>query len=157
MPAATAHSASQPLYHSDDFRIEESVGFLIAQVRARLLAAIDAEATAFDITAAQWMVLMHLANGYAETAGELCRCSNTDTGSMTRMLDRLADKGLIARERSDDDRRVVKLRLTAAGRALAPQLPGVACRALNQHLRGFSREEHDLLKSLLRRMLANAE
>src|SRR2546421_2223056 len=37
--------------------------------------------------------------------------------SMTQMLDRLADAGLVERVRSDNDRRIVAARLTDAGRS----------------------------------------
>ena len=76
---------------------------------------------------------------------------------MTRMIDRLVRKGLLRRARDAKDRRVVRLELTEAGRRLARKLPPVAVKVLNQHLRGFSGAEFEQLKSLLRRMLANAD
>jgi DNA-binding MarR family transcriptional regulator len=55
----------------------------------------------------------------------------------------------------DNDRRVVRLELTAAGRKLTEQMSVVAAKVLNQHLRGFTRAELDRLKALLQRMLDN--
>jgi DNA-binding MarR family transcriptional regulator len=99
---------------------------------------------------------MRIATGCASTAAELCRFSRYDTGSMTRMLDRLEEKGLIHRVRSSTDRRVIHLELTHAGRELYTLLPPVAIKVLNEHLRGFTRDELDLLKQLLNRMRANS-
>jgi DNA-binding MarR family transcriptional regulator len=76
---------------------------------------------------------------------------------MTRMLDRLQEKGLIRRVRSDRDRRVVRLELTEAGRDLYTLLPPVAIKVLNAHLSGFTRDELDQLKGFLKRMRANSE
>jgi DNA-binding MarR family transcriptional regulator len=145
-----------PLYSPDTWSLDESLGYLLAQVRGRIVAAIDAELAELDITWAQWGILLKIASGKGETASDLCR-SGCDTGSMTRMLDRLEQKGLISRERSTEDRRVVLLRLTDAGKALYPLLPPIAVKVLNHHLRGFNREELETFKSYLRRMLANAE
>lgn len=145
-----------PLYSSDTWTLDESLGYLLAQVRGKLVAAIDAELAQLGITWAQWGILLKIASGKGDTASDLCR-SGCDTGSMTRMLDRLEEKGLISRERSMEDRRVVLLRLTEAGQALYPQLPPIAVKVLNHHLRGFNREELESMKSFLRRMLANAD
>lgn len=147
----------EALYTEDSYRIEESVGYLLAQLRARLVSAVDAEAAAYDITAAQWSTLLYIGNGHGRTAAELCRRTSCDTGSMTRMLDRLEEKGLIRRCRSTEDRRVAHIEFTPAGAALYPKLPSIAIRVLNRHLRGFTREELDQLKDYLRRMLANSE
>jgi DNA-binding MarR family transcriptional regulator len=76
---------------------------------------------------------------------------------MTRMLDRLQEKGLIQRVRSDKDRRVVRLELTGTGRDLYTLLPPVAIKVLNAHLKGFTRDELDLFKDFLNRMRANSE
>jgi DNA-binding MarR family transcriptional regulator len=76
---------------------------------------------------------------------------------MTRAIDRLEAKALVRRERSQQDRRVVTLVLTDAGRAAAALVPPVMVRALDAHLAGFSADERQLLVALLTRMLANGE
>jgi DNA-binding MarR family transcriptional regulator len=72
---------------------------------------------------------------------------------MTRLIDRLAAKGLVERLRSDTDRRVVRLTLTPAGEAVAAHIPQVLAEVNNAYLRGFSRDEWQMLTQLLRRML----
>jgi DNA-binding MarR family transcriptional regulator len=80
-----------------------------------------------------------------------------DTGSMTRILDRLEEKGLVRRERGRDDRRVVFLRVAAAGRAQLPRLRAAGSRVLEDHLAGFNPAEVDNLKSYLGRMIENGK
>jgi DNA-binding MarR family transcriptional regulator len=75
---------------------------------------------------------------------------------MTRMIDRLEAKGLVKRTRCADDRRVVRIALSTTGREICDQMPAVIVKVLNRHLAGFDGEELELLKSFLRRMLANA-
>jgi DNA-binding MarR family transcriptional regulator len=76
---------------------------------------------------------------------------------MTRMLDRLEEKGLIRRVRSSKDRRIACLELTEEGRDLYPLLPPVAIKVLNAHLKGFTFEEVALFKDFLNRMRANSQ
>jgi len=69
-----------------------SVGYLMARARASLLAGLDAELAPFGLNAMQYAVLKHLADGNARTAADLCRHMYYDTGSMTRILDRLEEE-----------------------------------------------------------------
>lgn len=156
LPPASGQD-EEPLYSAESWTMDESLGYLLHQVRGRLVAAIDTELEPLDITWAQWGTLLKIANGHARTASELCRSMTCDTGSMTRMLDRLEQKDLIRRERSSEDRRIVELSLTAAGQKLYPRLPPIAVKVLNQHLRGFKRDELETMKGFLRRMLANSD
>ena len=148
--------ADEPLYSGDDYRPEESVGLLIGMVRSQMMASLDDELADLGLTGAQLPVLHWICQSREATAATLCRSIGSDTGSMTRMLDRLEEKGFIRRVRSLDDRRVVHLELTAAGKALRPMITPRVVKVLNRHLTGFTRQELELLKGLLRRILANA-
>jgi DNA-binding MarR family transcriptional regulator len=107
------------------------------------------------LTHAQWVPLFKLYHGDASTAAELARECQLDGGAMTRTLDRLEAKGLVARVRSSEDRRVVNLELTREGREAARQIPAVLCKVQNAFLQGLSVQEWEQLKSLLRRILDN--
>jgi DNA-binding MarR family transcriptional regulator len=74
---------------------------------------------------------------------------------MTRMLDRLEDKELVRRRRSDDDRRVVHLELTDKGARIGDEIQPLINAELLRHLRGFSDKEISTLADFLRRMLEN--
>jgi DNA-binding MarR family transcriptional regulator len=152
-----APDGPHPLYTPENYHPEDSIGRLIADVSGRLLAAFDEELTGMGITGAQWVILMRIARGCGSTAAELCRFSRYDTGSMTRMVDRLEEKGLVRRVRSRTDRRVIHLELTEAGQDLYPLLPPVAIKVLNAHLKGFTSDELELFKSFLNRMRANSQ
>ncbi|WP_232368467.1 MarR family winged helix-turn-helix transcriptional regulator [Azospira inquinata] len=146
---------SEPLYTPETYTLDDSIGYLLSSVKNRLVQSMDAEMADLGMTGAQLPILMSLAHGRAKTAADLCRCMNYDTGSMTRMLDRLEEKGIIARERSATDRRIIHLKLTPAGRDIYPALVNKIIRVLSLHLQGFSAEELDLFRDFLRRMLAN--
>ena len=108
------------------------------------------------LTNAQWKPLFKLSATESSTVAELARVCTLDAGGMTRLLDRLEAKGLCQRERSSEDRRVVNLALTEAGREAAKEIPVVLSRVHNAFLEGFSYEEWQALKGYLRRMLDNA-
>ncbi len=154
VPAAVSHPA---VYDRDAYVHEASVGLLLRRVTDSLRQQIDRRLAAHDLTHAQWMPLFKIAKGEAVTMVVLARDMCLDPGATTRALDRLEAKGLVRRERSQDDRRVVNLVATEAGQAVAAQVWGVLADVLNEHLAGFDRQEFDLLMSLLQRMLANGE
>jgi DNA-binding MarR family transcriptional regulator len=138
-------------------RQDLSVGLLMGRARTSLLSALDRELERFGLSGMQFAVLKHLADGSARTAADLSRLMHHDTGAMTRLLDRLEEKGLVHRERCRDDRRVVFLRVAAAGRAQLPRLLAVGTRVLEAHLAGFSPAEVAALKDYLGRMIANGK
>lgn len=136
---------------------QESVGYLMRRIVGSIQAAADRELEPQGLTHAQWVPLYKLHLGHASTAAELSTACELDAGAMTRTLDRLESKGLVRRVRSGADRRVVNLELTDEGRASAAAIPQALCAVLNDHLRGFTTEEWQLLKSLLARMLENGQ
>jgi DNA-binding MarR family transcriptional regulator len=75
--------------------------------------------------------------------------------SMSRMLDRLEEKDLLRRERSESDRRVVHLHLTTKGKKVANRIWPIVVEGMHVHLDGFKKEELAQLNDLLGRMLAN--
>lgn len=154
--AAAAGGATPAFYRPQGYRPEDSVGYLMRRILSTVAIEIEHEMAPNGLTNAQWIPLFKLSIGSASTAAELARECDLDAGAMTRLLDRLEAKGLLKRVRSCEDRRVVNLELTAEGRAAAQKIPGALCRVQNAHLRGFSKAEWELLKSLLRRILDNA-
>lgn len=128
---------------------------LINRLRVELIDAMDRELAQFDISAPQLIVLASVANNEADSASKLCRSISYDPGAMTRMIDRLEQKRLIRRVPHPDDRRATNLELTAAGKALYPQLIGAKETVQAQFLRGFSKDEVATLEGLLNRLLEN--
>ena len=138
-----------------DFRIEDSVGYLLARSRTMLAKAADAALAEHNITHAQGSILIKLATGGCTTAADFARELYIDAASMTRMIDRLEKRGLLARAPNPDDRRQFKLRLTNEGTLLVEKLPALYTATLNRCFSGFSAEELGFLKCLLRKLLAN--
>ena len=157
-PACAPSDADQGVtafYDGQRYVMEESLGMMLKRAHQSLLRSIDARMQAHDLTAMQWGPLLLIAKGYDTVAG-CAREASTDASSMTRMLDRLEAKNLIRRTRNGADRRVVNVELTEAGREAASIIPREIAYVLNQHLRGFTPDEFDTLKNLLRRFERNS-
>jgi DNA-binding MarR family transcriptional regulator len=142
-------------YQPDSIHLESSLGYYLTKARNVLVERTDRAVEHLGLTTQQIGVILLLSCGRATTPFELSRAMSYDSGSMTRMLDRLEKKGLIARSRSDKDRRIVKLELTAQGQNAASQLPEIGADVLNEQLRGFSSADLTTLIDLLSRFIAN--
>ena len=155
MASPTAQSPAATFYTPDDYRPDESAGYLMRRILALMAAEVDEALEPQGLTSAQWVPLLKLHVGSASTVAELARECQLDAGAMTRLLDRLEAKGLVARVRSSEDRRVVNLELTKEGREAARQIPAVLCKVQNAFLQGLDIEEWEQLKGLLHRILDN--
>ena len=146
-------------YGSDSFAhdVDKSIGYLIKLAHKQLVRNVDEQLQAYDLTAMQWVPLQIISAGRGDTVASCAREAGVDAGAMTRMLDRLEAKGLVYRNRSDDDRRVVNIKLTNKGRRIVKNIPQAISNVLNHHLRGFNKEEFKIFQDMLHRLLANGE
>jgi DNA-binding MarR family transcriptional regulator len=67
-------------------------------------------------------VLRCLYDAENTSLGELAAAVGVDNGALSRMVERLSQKGLIVREDDPNSRRTVRLRLSDAGKQLVPVL-----------------------------------
>ncbi len=144
-------------YRAESYTPDDSIGYMMRRIISLVAQGVERELEPSGLTNAQWVPMFKLYMGCASTAAELARQCELDAGSMTRLLDRLEAKQLCSRIRSSDDRRVVNLELTDAGRAAAQEIPAVLCGVQNALLAGFSAEEWQILKGYLRRILDTAQ
>jgi len=150
---STARTA--PFYDGARYVVSESIGHQLMNLMGLMRREVESRMAEHGLTDAQWKPLWMLQTGRATTAIELAREMCVDAGAITRMLDRLEAKGLLQRARSEVDRRVVQLALTAEGEAAAAQIPQVLASVNNDFLQGFSEAEWKQLGKLLGRMAQN--
>lgn len=139
-----------------NYKLSESVGYLLSRVRSTMWNMVSQETTTeLGITSTQASIMFMLASGRALAAADLAREYGIDASSITRLIDRLEKRGLITRLRSEEDRRVVRLALTTEGLALATKIPTIFTDVIDKLTAGFTAEEVGFLKSMLRRILLN--
>lgn len=136
---------------------ERGFGFCIGRVRRALRREIEARAVGLDLTASQHQVLRRLWRGDRILVSVLAKDILADGATLTGLLDRLAQKGLIRRERSASDRRAIEIVLTPGGRAL--EGPGMALiHEINERaLAGFNAAQRAKLLEDLQRVAENLE
>jgi len=89
------------------------------------------------------------------TLSELAQHSGRDKAQLTRLVTGLRERGLLAGEADEADRRSVKLQLTAAGQAVQRALKQQAGRLNAQAVAGLSASERQQLLDLLRHVQRN--
>jgi len=114
--------------------------------------AVACKVAEYDLTAPQFGVLEALFHLGPLSLGDLAEKLLVTGGNVTYVMDRLEDQGLVARERSGDDRRVVRAHLTTKGRAtiegVFPNHIGFV-RSLVEDLQPAEQDQlRDLLKKL---------
>ena len=147
--------AEQPLYDGTRYDVSDSLGYQLVSLVLQMRREVDARMVEHSLTNAQWRPLWMIKSGRAKSVHELSCGLGTDAGAMTRMVDRLVSKGLVQRERSDTDRRVVHLVLTAAGEEAVAQVPSVLASVNNDFLKWFTQAEWRQLRQWIARMAAN--
>jgi len=70
----------------------------------------------FPVNSSQLKAMAAFHEDRRYSMGELCRIANVKMPSMTEVVDRLEKEGYVERVRDTDDRRVVRVQLTAAGK-----------------------------------------
>ncbi|MBP3364209.1 MAG: MarR family transcriptional regulator [Pseudomonas sp.] len=142
-------------FHPDNFQ-NCTLGLLLGRTAMLKDKIIDRHMEPYGITAAQVKGLIIMAQFDVDTPAVLCRHLCLDSGSMTRMLDRLEQKNLLVRQRSEADRRQVRLVLSEDGKALAGLLPQVGADAMNQLAGAISPQELQSLEQILKKILLAA-
>jgi DNA-binding MarR family transcriptional regulator len=136
---------------TDEFS-ESSLTCTIRRVHRLLVKRVQARFPESDRSFEEWMALRLFADGQIETAGDLAREFGIATGATTRLIDSLEDQGFIERDRKNDDRRVVLLRLTPRGAAhFREKLPDLAG-CWGEVLADWRKEEVDQLTALLAKL-----
>lgn len=123
---------------------------------ARLVRRARQEATTADMTHSMLSALAVISNLDAPTLGEVAAAERVTPPTVTKIVGRLEDVGLVAREQDPDDRRVVRVRLTDAGRRFVDRARSRASAYMARRLRTLSDDERDVLAAavpILERLL----
>jgi DNA-binding MarR family transcriptional regulator len=156
MPTAARRirESNDPVPPPED-NVHRAICRQIKMVMSSLVRRVDQHMQPLELTGMQWEPVMMLWLKRADTVAGLARVSQMSFASMSRMLDRLEEKDLLRRERSESDRRVVHLHLTTKGKKVANKIWPIVVEGMHVHLDGFKKEELAQLSDLLGRMLAN--
>lgn len=106
--------------------------------------------SAHDLTEQQWRVLRVLWDETEMANIHISRRTLIPTNSLVGVLERLEKRGLIARTRSVDDRRVMLARLTTKGRGLGEAVGPALKQVHDEVAQRLSKAEWEMLSKLLK-------
>jgi DNA-binding MarR family transcriptional regulator len=135
--------------------LDSYLPYLLNRAGARIAAAFSAEVRPLGATLQMWRVLAALREGDGRRMGDLSETTSIEVSTLTRLVDNMEKKGLVARRRDASDARVVALHVTPAGRRLTQRISPIAERYESVALAGFTAAEADILKAALRRLYRN--
>ena len=114
--------------------------FMLNDVARMLRTYADQKAAQFGITRAQWVVLARVDRSEGLKQSELAEVLDLQPISLTRLLDKLCESGLIERRADPVDRRAKRLFLTPAAGPLLEKLGDLGEELMGTALSGVDRE-----------------
>jgi len=136
-----------------DFQLHNSFTFWISRLASVMQDQFNKELDSLDVTWPQWMVMNVLAHKLAETPAQIAENLGVDRSAITRLVDRLEKKGLVARAQDGLDRRSIQITLTRAGEAMVEELDQSAGEHQKKFLSQLHNTEYRALKGNLQKML----
>jgi DNA-binding MarR family transcriptional regulator len=132
--------------------------FLVHAAAARMTDELDRAAVEIGLKDARdWLVLAALDEDRPRTQLELSRVVCVDKTTLISVLDRLEERGLVARMVDPADRRVRIPQITAAGRRVYAKFEAARETAENSALDGVDQADRTLLLNLLARIANNQD
>jgi MarR family transcriptional regulator, transcriptional regulator for hemolysin len=135
--------------------LNREIAVNIMDVARMLRTYADQRARQFGISRAQWVVLIRLERQEGLKQSELAEILDLQPISLTRLLDRLAENGLIERRSDPNDRRANRLYLMPAARPLLEQLAALGSDMMNDVLAGLDGKANARLLGDLHKMKDN--
>jgi DNA-binding MarR family transcriptional regulator len=133
--------------HSFGYRVK-----LLSQLQTRKF---QEQLDPFGLTPFHWVILCCLWQEDGLAISSLSEQLQQVGGTLTGVLHRMEDRGLVVRQQDDRDRRIWRIWLTEAGRSLQDTLPPISFKLREQTMKGMSESECQLLSTLIDRAIHN--
>lgn len=137
------------------YSLENAVPFLLARAGMSMGKRFATQLIPFNMSLIEWRVCVTLYELQYSTLGQLAEKTSYETSTLSRTINGLTTKKLIARVQSKSDRRSFALKLTLKGRALTAKIIPLAKEYENSAIANFSSNEADQLRSMLSRVYEN--
>lgn len=134
----------------------ETLPFEIGETAHALRKAFDRRAVGLGVTRAQWKVLFRLTRQPGLRQIELADMLDIEPITLSRIVDRLEDGGLVERVADPADRRAWRLHVTVSAQPLVEKLRAVADEMIAEAFAGIDPEEIEITRQVLARARENA-
>ena len=140
---------------NQDLRAPHSTGYKIKLLSQLLYRKFSDRLEPFGLTPFHWLVLCCLWQEDGLPTSCIGEQLQQVGGTLTGVLDRMADRGFIRRERDRHDRRIYRIWLTDSGRELENILPDIVADLHEETWNGVSPIERARFSQLLNQAIAN--
>jgi MarR family transcriptional regulator, transcriptional regulator for hemolysin len=131
------------------------IAFLISDLARLLKTYVDQQARRYGMTRAQWQVLSRLERCEGLKQSELAEMLDLQPITLTRLVDRLCDNGLIERRPDPNDRRAKRLFLTKEARPLMDRIAVLGEEVMGNVLAGIDGDDVEFMLTKLGRAKEN--
>ncbi|MEG4963645.1 MULTISPECIES: MarR family transcriptional regulator [unclassified Microcoleus] len=138
-----------------DVLAPQSLGYrlkLLAQLGSRRLQEV---LEPFGLTPFHWLVLCCLWQEDGLPTSSIGDKLQQVGGTLTGVLDRMEERGLVRRERDTRDRRIWRIWLTDSGTELQEVLPPLVAKIRDRAVEGISEADRELFSQLIDRSILN--
>lgn len=153
MPSTSVNR--QKLVEWDDVLAPYSLGYRIKLLSQVLGRKFQDRLEPYGLTGFHWVVLCCLWEEDGLATSMIGERLQQVGGTLTGVIDRMEERGLVRRERDTRDRRIWRIWLTEAGKELEEILPPIAVEIREQAIVGIATPERELFSSLIDRAIAN--
>src|SRR5262252_51101 len=135
--------------------LERNLGFLLHDVARLMRKRFEQNARELGLTRSQCQVLAHLARHEGIQQGGLAEILEVEPITLTRIVDRLEEAGLVERRAHARDRRIRLLHLTPKAHPLISEIFTIGAATRAEALQGVAEADRDHLFAILSAMKAN--
>lgn len=137
--------------------LDESLGFVINRTALVLKKEVEKELRPLGITAVQFAILKRLWEEDGLSQKQIAERTFKNGAEITLLIDKLASKELVLRERDEQDRRAYRIRLTPKGRELEGAAVTAAKRTLKKALTGVATDDAGHVLAVMNSIYRNLE
>jgi DNA-binding MarR family transcriptional regulator len=131
--------------------------YVVNRVTNRLNADFQAALRQRGMTLTHWRVLAFLEETDGLGVSALADYTVTDQSTLSRALQQMERRGLVARRAGATDKRFIEVHISSRGRALFAQILPLALKLRDRALAGLTDADRDRLLDLLSRILVNLQ
>lgn len=133
----------------------ESLPYEIHETAAAFRRRLDRRAATLGVTGAQWKVLFRLSRQPGLRQVELAEMLDVEPITCSRIIDRLADAGLVERVADPADRRAWRVHLTAKAQPVVEKLRAIADTLIAEAFAGLSKSQVEATRAALAKIREN--
>ena len=134
----------------------ETLPFEVGETAHALRKAFDSRAVGLGVTRAQWKVLFKLTRYPGMRQIELADMLDIEPITLSRIIDRLEDGGLVERVADPADRRAWRLHVTVKAQPLVEKLRTLAAEMTANAFAGIDPKDIEITRQVLARVRENA-